>query len=145
MLGVDTGTSSDSVTIAEMSWPKHHIQEWLGEQKRWKTTYHAKNFVQPPRQMMWKFSRTMNWFQPIFWTVIIEVAATVGWLMSPTEIVKGCQMRSKNLFHSLCADIICKWIDHTGPHPCWSNETLAKVARENCPGGGITERGILVS
>jgi hypothetical protein len=77
--------------------------------------------------------------------IIIEVMATVGWTMSPTEIVKGCQVRSKKLFHSLHADVVRKWIDRTGPCPCWSDETLAKVAKGNCPGGKITERGILVS
>ena len=77
--------------------------------------------------------------------MIIEVTATVGWLMSPTEIVKGCQARSKKLFHSLHADVVCKWINCTGPHPHWSDEMLAKVAKENCPGGNVTRRGILAS
>ena len=82
---------------------------------------------------------------PVFWMMIIEVTATVGWSMSPTEIVKGCQARSKKLFHSLCANVVHKWINHTGPHPHWSDEMLEKVAKENCPGGNVTRRGILAS
>ncbi|KAF8318611.1 uncharacterized protein EI90DRAFT_3133107 [Cantharellus anzutake] len=92
-----------------------------------------------------KFARATNWFQPIFWVVITEVAATVGWSMSPTEIVKGCQTRSQKLFQSLWADVVRKWIDRTGSRPCWSEETLAKVAKESCPGGNITRKGILAS
>jgi hypothetical protein len=73
------------------------------------------------------------------------VVATVSHRMSATDIVKGCQARSWRLFHSLRADVVGKWIDRTGLQPCWSAETLAKVAWQNCPGGNVTRKGILVS
>jgi hypothetical protein len=130
-----------SIPVAEMSRPKRRIQEWL-QQKRQKTIH---NPIGPPVQRVRELAKATNWFQPIFWTIITEVAEDIGWQMSPTEIVRGCQTRSIRLFRSLHADVIGKWINRTGSRPCWSAETLAKVAKENCPGGNITRKGILVS
>jgi hypothetical protein len=137
--------SITAVPVAEMSRPKRVIQQWLKEHKQWKATYYLPKMVQLSRQRVREFASATNWFQPTFWTIISEVAETVGQEMSPTKIVKGCQRRSWKLFHLLRADVVGKWIDRSGSRPCWSTAVLVKVAKGNCPGGSITRKGVLVS
>ena len=108
-------------------------------------TYDLPCISHPSKQTVHKLAVTTNWFEPIFWMVIEEVAKTEGWWMSPMEIVKCCQGKSLKLFHQLRADIVGKWIDQSGLQPCWSADTLRKVAKGNFPGGSVTRRGVLVS
>jgi hypothetical protein len=133
------------VPVTEISRPKRQIQQWLKGQKQQKPTYILPKISQLSKRRTCKLSSTTNWFQPIFWTIISEVTETVGWQMSPIEIVKGCQRRCQRLFRCMRADVVRKWIDRSGSKPCWSAVTLAKVAKESCPGGSVTRKGVLVS
>jgi len=133
------------IPVAEMSRPKRQIQQWLMEYKWQKVTYDLPQISHPSKQTVHKLAVTTNWFQPMVWTIINEAATMVGWQMSPTEIVKCCQGRCQQLFLWLRADVVGKWIDRSGSQPCWSAHMLARVAKENFPGGSITRKGVLVS
>ena len=41
-------------------------------------------------------------------------------------------------------DVVGIWISQSALQPCWSADMLVKVAKENCPGGLITRKGVLV-
>jgi len=124
-----------------MSRPKRDIQHWVKEHKQEKATYNISNITWPSKQIVvHKLAVATNWFQPIFWIIIDESTKMVGWQMSPTKIVSCCKGRSPTLFHLLRADVVGKWIDWSGSQPCWSASMLAKVAKENSPGGSITRK-----
>src|SRR5260370_34644962 len=86
---------------------KREIQQWIKECKQ-KVTYNLPEITWPSKWIVHKLAVTTNWFEPM---IIEEVAKTVGWQMSPMEIVKCCQGKSLKLFHQLRADVVGKWID----------------------------------
>ena len=102
--------------VAEMSRPKRKIQQWLKERK---TTYCQPKSMRLCRQKTRELATTTNWFQPILWAIISEVARIVGRKMSPIEIVRRCKGRSNKLFHRLRADVVRKWIGVGHNHVGW--------------------------
>ncbi|KAF8988989.1 hypothetical protein BDQ17DRAFT_1434762 [Cyathus striatus] len=69
---------------------------------------------------------------------------TVGSGMSPSEIIKKLQKLNITLFKRLTSQTVGQWIDRSGEHACWSENTLKCIAAGNKPGGLTTRVGILV-
>lgn len=75
----------------------------------------------------------VNWQSPFLWPTVEAAAIRVGYGMSPIEI--ECELKQVNpsCFCGISAQVIGRWIDHSGTQPVWHANVLAHVQKGNLP------------
>ena len=64
--------------------------------------------------------------------------------MSETRIVALLKRQDPVTFAGLSRSTVQKWIDRTGPKPCWTKETLTMAEKAELQGGYGGRVGVLV-
>jgi hypothetical protein len=128
--------------------PKMNVAEETRPKRALIRTYRERNRKPQGRKAIKSSAPTKyhNWFAPLTWSTIRQAGELAGWRMSPTAIVKICQLRQPELFAKLTRETVKEWIDRSGEKPRWSESALRKAMAGNTPGhtkGG--PRGAFVS
>jgi hypothetical protein len=88
----------------------------------------------------------IDWTNPLLWSRIDDVAVSVGFPWSPTEIVRQLQVQDPVTFASLRPQRISQWRDHAFPSELrWTDAHLRLVALGVMPDPSLGRQSVLVS